>query len=62
MAVEKDVGYNRSMIEIYERMGIGGVHIDRREPTSKNSAPRERIRSSPDVRRKKLHAKRQQET
>jgi hypothetical protein len=47
-AVEKERDRDRSVIEIYERVGIGGVHIDRPEPTSKDSAPRERIRSSAD--------------
>ena len=50
-AVEKEHDRNRSVIEIYERVGVGGVHIDRTEPTSTDSAPRERIRSSADDRR-----------
>jgi|KBSSwiStaDraftv2_1062776.scaffolds.fasta_scaffold6958489_1 hypothetical protein len=61
-AVEKEHDRNRSVIEIYERVGIGGVHIDRPEPTSTHSAPRERIRSYADDKGPKLPARRCRET
>ena len=61
-AAEKERDRNRSVIEIYERVGIGGVHIDRPEATSTDSAPRERLRSSAGDKATKLPAKRRRET
>ena len=60
-AVEKERDRDRSVIEIYEHVD-GGVHIDRPEPTSTDSPPRKRIRSSAGDKATKLPAKRRRET
>jgi len=62
MTVEKEHDRNRSVIEIYERVGVGGVHVDRPEPNSTDSVPRERIRSSADDRSPKRRDRRPRET
>ena len=49
MALERERDRNRSLVDIYEHVGTGGVRVDRTESSRRDSSPRERIRSSEDT-------------